>query len=64
MSVHELKQMFTQIKNYDPSDANELLDFAGQCYICGQISIIDYRNIVKILEENGATKPIFSSFGA
>lgn len=62
MLIYELKQMFTQIKNYDPNDANELLDFAGQRYICGQISIIDYRNIVKLLEERGATKPNYAGF--
>lgn len=64
MLVHELKLKFSQTKNYEPVDDNELLDFAGLCYICGQISINEYRTIIKELEAQGATKPLFLHYNA
>lgn len=57
MTLNELKEKFIQLKMYEPLDNNELLDFAKQFYVKNQISIIDYRNIVRELEMNGAFNP-------
>jgi hypothetical protein len=57
MTLNELKEKFIQLKMYEPLDINELLDFAKQYYVKNQISIIDYRHIVRELEMNGAFNP-------
>ena len=57
MFVHELRNKFIAKKEYEPTTANELLDFARQTYIRGELSLSDYRNIIRILEEEGAKKP-------
>ncbi len=57
MNVHELRVKFFQFREYDTENANELLDFAKRVYIQNEISICDYRNLVRELESLGAVIP-------
>jgi hypothetical protein len=60
MNVNELRNNFIAFKQYEPEDGNELLDFAQQKYLKGEISIIEYKQLVRELELSGAQKPYFS----
>lgn len=53
----ELKNKFIAVKNYEPTDMNELLDFARQVYLRGEITIAQYRDLARELELAGAYKP-------
>jgi hypothetical protein len=57
MNVAELKNKFIATRNYEPTDINELLDFARQVYLRGEITIAEYRDITRELEMAGAYKP-------
>ncbi|AIE60504.1 YppF family protein [Bacillus methanolicus] len=57
MNIHELKMKFGQKRDYTTENVNQLLDFAKKAYIHNEISINDYRNLVRELEALGATIP-------
>ncbi|AEH47490.1 YppF family protein [Parageobacillus thermoglucosidasius] len=57
MNMAELKNKFIAVKNYEPTDVNELLDFARQTYLRGEITIAQYRDLARELELAGAYKP-------
>ena len=57
MNVHELKNLFAQVKEYTPEHVNELLDFTKKSYIQNEITINEYRNLVRELELQGAFIP-------
>ncbi|MBB6444662.1 YppF family protein [Bacillus benzoevorans] len=57
MSIHELRLMFLQLREYITDDVNELLDFSKKAYIYDQISLYDYRGLVRDLEDLGAVLP-------
>lgn len=57
MNIHELKSLFIQKRNYSYENVNELLDFAKMTYIHNEISINDFRQIVRELELLGAEIP-------
>jgi hypothetical protein len=57
MNIHELKSLFIQKRNYSYENVNELLDFAKLTYIHNEISINDFRQIVRELELLGAEIP-------
>ncbi|MBN6888464.1 YppF-like protein [Cytobacillus horneckiae] len=57
MNVHELKKKFQQVKDATPEHVNQLLDFSKRAYIQNEISILDYRNLVRDLEALGAVIP-------
>jgi hypothetical protein len=57
MNAAELKNKFITTRNYEPTDINELLDFARQVYLRGEITIAEYRDITRDLEMAGAYKP-------
>ncbi|MBA2870222.1 cell division septum initiation protein DivIVA [Anoxybacillus calidus] len=57
MNVLELKMNFISVRNYEPADVNELLDFARQAYLRGQMTIAQYRDIIRELEAAGACTP-------
>jgi hypothetical protein len=57
VNVSELKMNFIAVKKYEPTDVNELLDFARQAYLRGQVTIAQYRDIVRELEAAGAYNP-------
>jgi hypothetical protein len=54
MNIHELRVKFLQLKDYSPESVNELLDFAKKAYIHNEITINDYRNLIRELEAQGA----------
>jgi hypothetical protein len=57
MNIHELKSLFIQKRNYSYEHVNELMDFAKMTYIHNEISINDYRQLVRELELLGAEIP-------
>lgn len=57
MTIHELKLKFLQIKEYLTDDVNELLDFTKKSYVHNEISICEYRSLVRELEMLGAKIP-------
>ncbi|MBB6175588.1 hypothetical protein HNQ82_000398 [Anoxybacillus tengchongensis] len=57
MTIIELKNKFIATKQYEPIDANELLDFARQLYLRNELPLGVYRHLVRDLEALGAYKP-------
>jgi hypothetical protein len=57
MNIHELKNLFIQKRNYCYENVNELMDFAKMTYIQNEISISEYRHLVRELEALGAEIP-------
>ncbi|AMX83135.1 hypothetical protein GS3922_05215 [Geobacillus subterraneus] len=57
MSIAELKHKFMAVKHCEPAEANELLDFARRLYLRGEISLAEYRDLVRELEKAGACQP-------
>ncbi|WP_071395552.1 YppF family protein [Bacillus tuaregi] len=57
MTIHELKLKFLQLRDYLTDDVNVLLDFTKKEYVQNKISIIEYRNLVRELENLGAKFP-------
>ena len=57
MTIIELKNKFIATKQYEPIDANELLDFARQLYLRNELPLGMYRHLVRDLEALGAYKP-------
>lgn len=57
MHVRELKEKFAKQKDYAAQDLNELLDFSKRAYILNEITSREYKNLVRELEQLGATLP-------
>jgi uncharacterized protein YfkK (UPF0435 family) len=57
MNIHELKTLFIQRRKYSNENVNELMDFAKMTYIQNEISINEYRQLVRELEALGAEIP-------
>lgn len=57
MSIHELKQKFLQKRSHSIEDVSQLLDFAKQTYINNEITVKEFRNIIRELEALGARNP-------
>jgi hypothetical protein len=57
MYVHELKEKFSNHKQYNTEDVNELLDFAKKAYVLNEITSSEYKKLVRELESQGATMP-------
>ncbi|MCM3566828.1 YppF family protein [Neobacillus mesonae] len=57
MIIHELKEKFSQTRNFSTDDVNALMDFAKKSYIHNEISIKEYRLLVRELEGQGAVLP-------
>ena len=55
--MYELKNKFMQCKEFPANDVNQLLDFAKKEYIHNQITIKEYRLLVRDLEALGAAIP-------
>lgn len=62
MSIHELKEKFMQKRSYSIEDECQLLDFAKQSYVNNEISLKEFRNAIRELEELGvkSTEVIFN----
>jgi hypothetical protein len=57
MNVHELESLFLQKRQYNCENANELIDFAKKAYIHNEISINEYRKLMRDLDALGAKIP-------
>lgn len=57
MDIRELKSRFNQSRDYSTDDVNALMDFAKKAYIHNEISIKEYRLLVRELESQGAGLP-------
>lgn len=57
MYVHDLKEKFSNHRQYSTEDVNELLDFAKKAYISNEISTSQYKKLVRELEAQGAQLP-------
>jgi hypothetical protein len=57
MDIHQLKAKFNQSRDYTTDDVNALMDFAKKAYIHNEISIKEYRLLVRDLENQGAAIP-------
>lgn len=57
MTLEHLINRFIQVKNIQPSTADELLDFVQRSYIHGDLSIVQYRDLFRELNLRGANKP-------
>jgi len=57
MDIRELKSKFNQSRDYNTDDVNALMDFAKKAYIHNEISIKEYRLLVRELEKYGAVIP-------
>ncbi|HYK74540.1 MAG TPA: YppF family protein [Pseudoneobacillus sp.] len=53
MNIHELKLKFKQKRSYSTDNLIELMNFAKMTYILNEISIKEYRQLVRELEELG-----------
>lgn len=50
MNLEEIQQLFHEKYHFKPATLNELLTFARKCYILNDISINEYRQLVKEIE--------------
>ena len=57
MDIRELKSKFNQSRDYKTDDVNSLMDFAKKAYIHNEITIKEYRILVRELEKQGAVIP-------
>lgn len=57
MDIQDLKCKFIQSRDYTTDDVNALLDFAKKAYIHDEISIKEYRILIRELEIQGAVIP-------
>jgi hypothetical protein len=57
MDIRELKSKFIQSRDYTTDDVNALMDFAKKAYIQNDITIKEYRLLVRELERQGAVMP-------
>lgn len=61
MDVNELKSIFQENRKYTTDNLNELLDYTKKAYIYNEISINDYRDLIYLLETQGAEVPQIDS---
>lgn len=57
MNFSTLKEKYKADKKDEPKTINELLDYAKKLYIANELSIREYRQLVKVLEQEGACNP-------
>jgi hypothetical protein len=57
MDIRSLKSKFNQSRDYCTDDVNALMDFAKKAYIHNEITIKEYRLLVRELESQGAVIP-------
>jgi hypothetical protein len=67
MNVVDLRNRFIAISKQEPLDDLDLLHFAKMSYVRGDLTIIEYRDLVKVLEKENSYSPEdkikeFSSF--
>ncbi|WP_404442380.1 YppF family protein [Sutcliffiella horikoshii] len=57
MVLEELRHKFISCKTYEPMEQNELMDFSRQLYLRGELTIGQFRNLIRELESKGAVPP-------
>ncbi len=57
MLVEDLTRRFNLVKNREPLDVNELLDFVQRRYVAGEITIAQYKKLFFELDQLNAEKP-------
>ncbi|MBM6619815.1 YppF family protein [Bacillus suaedaesalsae] len=57
MNIVDLRNRFIAVSKQEPVDSIELLHFAKLCYVRGDIQIVDYREVVKQLEQENNYTP-------
>ncbi|GAB7387459.1 hypothetical protein BSNK01_12960 [Bacillaceae bacterium] len=57
MTLEYLIDRFIRVKQNKPANVNELLDFMQRCYVHGELSLKEYRDLYRGLNDRGATKP-------
>lgn len=57
MVLQELRHKFFVCKSYEPMEHNELMDFARQLYLKGDLTIAHFRDLIRELEAKGAVPP-------
>jgi hypothetical protein len=57
MNIHELKSKFMEKRNFSTENVVELMNFAKTKYIQNEISIKEYRHLVRELEALGSDNP-------
>ena len=57
MLVEDLIQQFKLVKDKNPLDVNELLDYIQKSYIDGELCIVEYKKLFFELDKRGAQKP-------
>lgn len=57
MTLQELITQFIKTREDKPENDNELLDFIQQSYVKGELSIAEYRYLLRELQARGAQKP-------
>ncbi len=57
MKVVDLRNRFIAINKQEPLDNLELLNFAKLSYVRGDLSITEYRDLVKVLDVENNCSP-------
>jgi REP element-mobilizing transposase RayT len=57
MFLKDLINRYKQERDQSPSNVNDLLDYTQRCYIQGEISIKEYKQLFFELDKNHAEKP-------
>ncbi|WP_071394035.1 YppF family protein [Bacillus tuaregi] len=58
MTIENLIYQFKEEKNFNPSHANDLLDYIQKCYIEEKLSISEYKKLFCELDKMQAEKPL------
>ncbi|WP_083249162.1 YppF family protein [Bacillus solimangrovi] len=51
MTLENLIDHYTKEKNNKPENTKELIGFIRRAYVCGDINIVEYRNLYRELEQ-------------
>jgi hypothetical protein len=57
MKVVDLRNRFIAVNKQEPLDNLELLHYAKLSYVRGDLTIVEYRDLVKALESDNSYSP-------
>ncbi|MDQ0161581.1 YppF family protein [Bacillus alveayuensis] len=57
MNFLSLKEKFKTEKQYEATSVHELLNYVKKLYLSNEVTISEYRQLVKLLETEGARNP-------
>jgi hypothetical protein len=57
MTLEDVINKFIEVKQNQPSNVDELLDFIQTRYLRDELCIVNYRSLFKELDAKGAKKP-------